>query len=163
MSDELDNMPEEQEENGETEEVGSPDTSEIGGPQEPETDQAEIEESGDPDMSAMNMADEEITSEDKLLAALGYPIPIIPVIMLLMEDKKDRAFILYHAVQSLVLNVVIWVLITVISIVTLGIGALCAWILWFVVLWPAIDSFNGNYTQLPVLTDFMKNQGWVNS
>ena len=109
----------------------------------------------------MNMNADEVTSEDKLFAALGYPIPLIPIVMLLMEDKKDRRFIRYHAIQSLVLNVAVWIAITLISVVTFGIGAVCAWIIWFVVLWPAIDSFSGNYTNIPVLTDFMKNQGWI--
>lgn len=44
----------------------------------------------------------DITSDDKLWAALGYPIPIIAIIALLMEEKKVRPFIKFHAVQSLV-------------------------------------------------------------
>jgi uncharacterized membrane protein len=103
----------------------------------------------------------EITSDDKLWAALGYPIPLISIIALLMEEKKDRPFIKFHAVQSLAANVVLWVLIFIVAIVTLGIGSLCAPILWLVTLWPAFDSYNGNYTQIPVITDFIKNQGWV--
>jgi len=41
------------------------------------------------------------TSDDKLWAALGYPIVLIAIIMLLMEEKKVRPFIKYHAVQSI--------------------------------------------------------------
>ena len=47
----------------------------------------------------------DVTSDDKLWAALGYPIPIIPIIVLLMEDKKNRPFIKFHAIQSLIFNV----------------------------------------------------------
>ena len=103
----------------------------------------------------------DITSDDKLWAALGYPIPIIPIIVLLMEDKKNRPFIRFHAIQSLIFNVAIWVLIFVISLVTFGFGAICAPLLWLVTLWPAYDSYQGHYTGLPVITNFMKNQGWV--
>lgn len=103
----------------------------------------------------------EITSDDKLWAALGYPIPLIPIIVLLMEDKKGRPFIKFHAVQSLVFNIAIWVLIFVISLVTLGIGAICAPLFWLVTLWPAYDSYQGNYTEIPVISNFIKNQGWV--
>ncbi len=109
----------------------------------------------------MNPDSGEITNEDKMLAALGYPIPIIPIIMLVMEDKKNRHFLRYHSIQSLLFNVALWIVITVVSVVTLGIGALCAPILWFAVLWPAIDAYGGKYTQIPLLTDFMKGQGWV--
>jgi len=103
----------------------------------------------------------DITSDDKLWAALGYPIPLIPIIVLLMEDKKDRPFIKYHAVQSLAFNVALWVLIFIFSAITLGFGAICAPVIWLVTLWPAYDSYQGNYTELPVVTNFIKNQGWV--
>jgi uncharacterized membrane protein len=103
----------------------------------------------------------DVTSDDKLWAALGYPIPIIAIVMLLMEEKKKRPFIKYHAVQSLIFNVVIWVLIVIVSTVTLGFGAICAPLLWLVTLWPAFDSFKGNYTEIPVVSNFLKNQGWV--
>jgi uncharacterized membrane protein len=103
----------------------------------------------------------EITSDDKLWAALGYPIPLIAIIVLLMEEKKSRPFIKYHAVQSLIFNVVLYILIFIISAVTFGFGAICAPLLWLVVLWPAIDSYRGNYTEIPLLTNFMKNQGWA--
>ena len=103
----------------------------------------------------------DVTSDDKLWAAIGYPIPLLPIIVLLTEDGKNRPFLRYHAIQSLVFNVVIWVAITIISIVTLGIGAICAPLLWLAVFWPAYDSFQGNYTEIPALTNFMKGQGWI--
>ena len=106
-------------------------------------------------------ASPEITSDDKLWSALGYPIPLISIIVLLMEEKKNRPFIKFHAVQSLVFNVVVWVVIFILSAVTLGFGALCAPVLWLVTLWPAFESYNGKYLEIPVITNFIKNQGWV--
>jgi uncharacterized membrane protein len=103
----------------------------------------------------------EITSDDKLWSALGYPIPLIAIIVLLMEEKKTRPFIKFHAVQSLAFNVVLWVLIFIVSAVTLGFGAICAPLLWLVTLWPAYESYNGKYLELPVITNFIKKQGWV--
>lgn len=103
----------------------------------------------------------DITSDDKLWSALGYPIPIIAIIVLLMEEKKARPFIKFHAVQSLAFNVVVWVAIFVISLITLGFGAICAPILWLVTLWPAYKSYNGKYLEIPVITNFIKNQHWV--
>lgn len=103
----------------------------------------------------------EITSDDKLWSALGYVIPIIAIIVLFLEDKKNRPFIRFHAVQALAFNVVLWVLIFIVSLVTLGFGALCAPLLWLVSFWPAYDSFQGKYTELPVITNFIKKQGWV--
>jgi uncharacterized membrane protein len=103
----------------------------------------------------------EITSDDKLWAALGYPIPLIPIIVLLMEDKKNRPFIKYHAVQSLTFNIAIWILVFIVGILTLTIGWVCAPFVWLITLWPAYDSYQGNHTEIPVITNFIKNQGWV--
>jgi len=103
----------------------------------------------------------EITSDDKLWSALGYPIPLIAIIVLLMEEKKSRPFIKFHAVQSLVFNVALWVLIFLLSAITLGFGAICAPLLWLATLWPAFESYNGKYLEIPVITNFLKNQGWV--
>jgi uncharacterized membrane protein len=79
-----------------------------------------------------------VTSDDRLWSALGYPIALIAIIMLLMEEKKARPFIKFHAVQAIAFNVVLWVLIFVMSFVTLGFGALCVPLLWLVTLWPAM-------------------------
>ncbi|MCJ7513590.1 MAG: DUF4870 domain-containing protein [Anaerolineales bacterium] len=102
-----------------------------------------------------------VSSDDRLWSALGYPIALIAIIMLLMEEKKKRPFIKFHAVQAIAFNVVVWVLIFVLSFVTLGFGALCVPVLWLATLWPAIDSYRGNYTQIPVITNFIKKQGWA--
>lgn len=103
----------------------------------------------------------EITSDDKLWAALGYPIPIIALIVLFMEDKKNRPFIKFHAVQSIAFNIVIAAVALIVSAVTLGFGAVCFPLFWLVSFWPAYDSYQGNFTELPVLTNFIKNQGWA--
>lgn len=107
------------------------------------------------------MTDSEITSDDKLWAALGYPITIIALIMLFVEGKKDRPFIKFHAVQSLALAVALFVISVVISVVTLGIGSVCVTVIWLVTLWPAIEAYNGKYLELPVIGPFIKKQGWV--
>ena len=44
----------------------------------------------------------EATSDDKLWALLAYVLtPIVPIIILLMEDKKNRPFIRAHNAQAL--------------------------------------------------------------
>jgi uncharacterized membrane protein len=101
----------------------------------------------------------DVTSDDKLWAALGYPIFLIAIIVLFMEDKKNRPFIKYHAVQSLAL----WVVYTIISIVfgvTVILG-LCVPILWLVFLWWAYQAYQGQMFTVPFISDFIKNQGWV--
>ena len=103
----------------------------------------------------------DITQDDKLWAALGYPIPLVALIVLFMDEKKNRPFIKFHAVQSLAFNLVLWALILIFGTVTFGIGFICAPVIWLVSLWPAYESYQGKYMELPFLTDFIKNQGWV--
>ena len=103
----------------------------------------------------------DITSDDKIWAALGYPIWIIALIVLLMEDKKNRPFIKFHAVQSLALNVAIVVIGVIITAITIGFGGICWGIFWLLTIWPAIEAYNGKYLEIPVITDFIKKQGWV--
>lgn len=104
---------------------------------------------------------ENITNDDKLWAALGYPIPIVAIIVLFMEEKKNRPFIKFHAIQSIAFNLVLWLVAIIFSTVTIGFGAICIPLFWLVTLWPAYDSYNGKFTEIPVLTNFIRNQGWV--
>ena len=103
----------------------------------------------------------DITSDDKLWAALGYPIVIVAIIVLLMDEKKDRPFIKFHAIQSIAANVVYFVIATILAVITLGFGGICAPFLWLVFLWWAYKAYQGEYVEIPVITNFIKNQGWV--
>jgi len=97
----------------------------------------------------------DITSDDKLWALLGWIFWPVALVMLLMQDKKARPFIKYNAVLSLALSVIAW------GSSIIGIG-LCLGPLAFiysVVL--GIQSYQGNWVTVPVLTDFVKKQGWV--
>jgi uncharacterized membrane protein len=113
----------------------------------------------------------DITSDDKLWAALGYPIFIIALIMLFVEGKKDRPFIKFHAVQALALNVGVWVveillaiLSAILAAVTFGIGGLIsciAPIVWLLLIWPAVLAYQGKYFEVPVVTKFLRDQHWI--
>jgi len=104
----------------------------------------------------------DVTENDKLMAALSYPIPILlSIVILISETNKARPFQKFHAVQSLAFWVVLTVIAIVLSIVTLGIGALCFPIFWLISLWPAYKAYQGEYMVLPVITDFIRKQGWV--
>lgn len=103
----------------------------------------------------------DVTSDDKLWAALGYPIVLIAIIVLLMEDKKARPFIKFHAVQSIVANVAFFVLVSILAVVTLGFGGICAPLIWLVFLWWAYKAYQGEMIEIPMVTNFIKGQGWV--
>jgi len=99
-----------------------------------------------------------LTSDDKLWAALAYVFsPLIPIILLLMEEKKNRPFIKFHAVQALAIGIILAILVPIIAIFTLGCGA----IIWFVMFYWAYKAYQGVIFDIPVITNFIKNQGWV--
>jgi uncharacterized membrane protein len=99
-----------------------------------------------------------VTSDDKLWAALCYVFaPLVSIIMLLIEEKKNRPYIKYHAFQSLVIGIVMIILVPIIAAFTLGCGAL----VWLIMFYWAYKAYQGEPFTIPVVTDFIKNQGWV--
>jgi len=101
----------------------------------------------------------DVTSDDKLWAALGYPIALVAIIVLLMEDKKARPFIKFHAVQSIAANVVFFIISFILGITV--VGALCAPVLWLGFLYWAYKAYQGEMFEIPMVTNFIKGQGWV--
>jgi uncharacterized membrane protein len=110
----------------------------------------------------------DITDQDKLMAALSYPIPLVAIIILIAEDMKDRPFQRFHAIQALAVNVVLWVgigvLACILGAVTFFIGGLCAIaapFLWLVTLYWAYEAYQGKYFEIPYLTEFLRGQNWL--
>jgi uncharacterized membrane protein len=95
----------------------------------------------------------DVTSDDKLWAALGYAIPIIAIVVLFMDDKKSRPYIKFNAIQSIVVTIVL----SIIASVTLGCGS----ILFLVLFWWAYQAYQGQDVKIPVVSDFIRNQGWA--
>ncbi len=108
----------------------------------------------------MNEPMMEVTSDDKLWALLTYILtPVVPVIILLMEDKKKRPFLRAHNAQALVVGIINAIL-----------GIALGWTLvlscipvlvWFVCIYWGIQAYNGKMVEIPVITNFVKQQGWA--
>ena len=102
----------------------------------------------------------DVTSDDKLWALLAYVLtPLIPIIVLLMEDKKNRPFIRAHNAQALVVGVVNFIIAILLSW-TLILACLPL-IIWFVCIYWGIQAYNGKYVEIPVITNWVKSQGWA--
>jgi uncharacterized membrane protein len=116
----------------------------------------------------------DITDNDKLIAALSYPIWFIALVPLLTEGK-NRPFQKYHAVQSLVFNIALWIiiglLVCILSVVMgtvtfflAGLGAICGFcplLLWLITFYYAYQAYQGQYFEIPVVTNFIVGQGWI--
>jgi uncharacterized membrane protein len=110
-------------------------------------------------MSEERLNDPNITSDDKTWALLSYIFtPLIPVVLLLIEDKKNRPFLKAHYPQALIWGLLMWIVSIPLSFVFIG---LCTGLFGLVmsVIW-GIKAYNGETVEIPVITDFVKNQGW---
>ena len=98
------------------------------------------------------MDSSEITNDDKLWALLSYIFcPLVGVIVLLIQDKKSRPFIKYNAVVSIILGI----LGVVLSWACIGI------LVWFYAIYLGIKSYQGEWVEVPLVSDFVRNQGWA--
>jgi len=94
----------------------------------------------------------EVTQDDKLWALLSYIFaPLIGIIVLLIEDKKNRPFLKYNAAVSIILGILIIVL----SSVCIGV------LVWFYAIYLGIKSYQGEWVEVPVISDFVRKQGWA--
>lgn len=112
------------------------------------------------------------SSNDRLLAALGYPIWLVALIVLFLEGPKDRAFTRYHAIQALGFNVAAVIFYFVAGILSVCMGSVnfilwCLGSLLFIVPFAIALYFaylaytKANYFEIPVITDLMTQQGWL--
>jgi uncharacterized membrane protein len=105
------------------------------------------------------MGGEEVTQDDKLWSLLSWLFWPIAIIVLLLEDKRQRPFIKYHAVQALVLGAVGYIIAGLLSTVFIGCFVGIALLIYTIYL--AIHAYQGEWVTIPFVTDFCKNQGWV--
>ena len=94
----------------------------------------------------------EVTSDDKLWALLAYIFsPLVPIIIMVMEDKKNRPFLKAHNAQALILGII--------AVIT---SSFCVGILvWFYMIYLGIQAYNGKIVEVPVITNLCKGQGWA--
>lgn len=118
------------------------------------------------------------TGDDRLMAALAWftmvilQLPIVSVIQLLSTNTKERPFQQHHAVSSLlfyaaafVYEIVALMVYLILGAVTLGLGLLCLWVIFFVPhivgLYYAFQAYGGKQVNMPFLTDLARKQGWL--
>jgi uncharacterized membrane protein len=108
---------------------------------------------------------------DRLMAALSYVFTVILPLVILLTEGKNREFQRYHAIQSLGLAAVAVIYEIVINIVVAAIASASCflgcilWVLpllaWVPFFYFAYQAYQGQYIEIPYLTQFMKQQNWL--
>ena len=104
----------------------------------------------------------EVTSDDKLWALLAYVLtPLAPIVILLMQDKKSRPFIRAHNAQALawgLVNIVVGGILSTVLFFCFGAPFL---VIWAIGVYWGYQAYQGKMVTIPVITDFVKKQGWA--
>lgn len=102
----------------------------------------------------------EVSSDDRLWVVLCFLLtPLLPVVTLLLENKKDRPFIKYHTVPTLILGIAEAVVMGLLALIPI-VGCISP-LIWIINIIYAIKASKGVKTDIPVITDFAKGQNWV--
>ena len=111
-------------------------------------------------MSEQSNPSPEISDDDRLWAMLSYILsPIVPIILLLIPEKRERPFLKAHLVQSLVFGVAVYLISALFGGIILGTIIRIAGFV-FEIIW-GLAANRGEYVTIPVITDLCKKQGWA--
>ena len=96
----------------------------------------------------------DVSDDAKLWALLSYIfMPLIGIIVLLMEDKKSVPFLKYNAIVSIILGAL-----------TIVLSSICIGpLFWIYGIFVGIKAYKGEWVEVPVISDFVKNQGWAST
>lgn len=101
----------------------------------------------------------EANDDDRMWVLLSFLFtPIIPILMLVLDDKKVRPFIKYHAAPTLIMGIVEGIIVFILSFIPV-IRCIAPFI-WIINLIYGLKAYKGVNTDIPVITAFSKGQGW---
>jgi uncharacterized membrane protein len=111
-----------------------------------------------PEMSQAPVSSE-VSSDDRLWVLLCFLLtPIIPLITLFLDDRKNKPFIKYHTVPTLILGVAEGIVVGILAFIPF-VGCLTPF-LWIINVVLAVKANKGVNVDIPVITNFSKQQGW---
>jgi uncharacterized protein len=109
-----------------------------------------------------NAGNVEATQDDRLWVLLAYVLtPIVPIIILLMEDKKNRPFIRAHNAQALAWGLFNAIGGTILSSVLFFCVGTPTLIIWLIGVYWGYKGYQGEMVNIPIITDFVRKQGWA--
>lgn len=101
----------------------------------------------------------DVTSDDRLWVVLCFLLaPILPLVTLFLDNKKNRPFIKYHTVPTIILGVAEGILIAILSWIPV-VGCITPFIYIINIIY-ALKANKGVNVDIPVITKFAQSQGW---
>jgi len=117
-----------------------------------------------PVLHSVKPQDQDIDDNDRLMAALAYLLWFLgSAIILLSADMRARPYLRYHAMQALGLSTILAVgsfVVLVMSFVFCCIGLLLL-IPLAITLYYAYEAYQAKYFRIPVITNVMVSEGWL--
>jgi len=117
-----------------------------------------------PPKQPARLGGEEISDNDRVMAALAYFLWFIgPAIILLSRDMNRKPYLHYHAIQALGLNTVLAVasfVLAVLASISCCIGVLLL-VPFGVTVYYTVEAYQAKYFRIPILTTLMVAEGWL--
>jgi uncharacterized membrane protein len=109
-----------------------------------------------PEMSSLTP---EVSSEDRLWVLLDFLLaPLLPLITLFLDDKKDKPFIKYHNVPTLILGVAEGIVVGILTLIPI-VGCFAP-LIYIINIVYGVKAYKGVNTDIPVITKFSQDQKW---
>lgn len=103
----------------------------------------------------------EVTLNDRRWALLAYLFtPLVPLMLLLVENVRSRPFVKLHLPQTLVLGAV-QVTLLVLAPFTACLSTVAFLLLYGALVYWGLKAYNGETFAIPLVTDYVEKQGWL--
>ncbi len=103
-----------------------------------------------------------VSDEDRTMAMLAW-MPfiggLVSLYILLAESERVHPFRKFHAVNSLMFNIVMGVVVLVLSVALVGLCLLPLALGYQAYM--AYQAYQGQWREVPMLTDFARGQQWI--
>ena len=103
-------------------------------------------------------------SDTKLWALLAYVLsPVVPIVILLVENMKNQPGLKPHTMQALVAGVAIIAVTFVLGVIPI-VGCLSPIVAlagWIAMIYWGFQAYNGKSVTIPVVTNLVQKQGWA--
>lgn len=107
-----------------------------------------------------NVPSSEVPGDDRLWVLLCFILaPLLPLITLFLEEKKNRPFVKAHTIPTLVLGIGESILIMVLSLIPI-VGCIAPLIYIANIVW-GLKANKGEVVEIPFVSNFVKSQGWM--